>query len=129
MLPQAEPPGGRGPGHPAPGVLHPGEDLHPAPPLRAEPVEPAVRGGGDDQRVVVLRAVRVVAALHPEGVAEPAAQVDLRRQVPFHVPGQPDGRLARDAGVPALPARRAQAGVERAPGRVEDANGLPTTRR
>ena len=68
MLPQAEPPRGRRLRHSPPRELHSRQDAHVLLLRVGKSLEASDGLVGDDERVVVLGLVRVVAPLHPEGV-------------------------------------------------------------
>lgn len=85
---------GSGPGPTPPRELDAGEHAHSRLGRVAQSIVAAVRLVRDDQRVIEIRAVGIVAPVDPEVVGQPAAQVELGRQLAVDVPGQAHRRLA-----------------------------------
>lgn len=105
-----------GPGQPGLRAVHVGLHRH-AEGLRADPPQPAARGGQPDREP----------RHHRGGPAEPAGLLRLRRRDPGPVPGAAH-RRRRGAGRPARArrrARRAGAGAARGDRLPLDADGLP----
>jgi hypothetical protein len=125
MFPETKPSRGSRPCGLSSGEFNSCQNSNVLPLILRQTVVPPDGVRGDNEGVVELGAVGVLATLDTEGVCQAASQVQLGCQVAVDVPGEPGGRKPSDARVAFHVAGGAHARVEGSQGRVEQPEGTP----